>query len=60
MSEDGFRAFVLAFGNRAEFGQEMPMTNPSRKTRTMGALGSRRHHSFSIVAASVTTGAVIG
>ncbi|MDT4919977.1 MAG: hypothetical protein QOI15_879 [Pseudonocardiales bacterium] len=60
MSEDGFRAFVLAFGNRAEIGREMPMTNLSRKTRTMGVLGNRRHHSFSIVSVSATTGAVIG
>ncbi len=60
MSEDGFHAFVLAFGNRAEIGQEMPTTNLSRKTRTMGARGIRRHHSFSIVPASATTGAVFG
>lgn len=60
MSEDGFRAFVLAFGNRTETRQEMTRTNLSRKTRTTGALGSRRHHSFSIVSASAMTGAVIG
>jgi hypothetical protein len=60
MSEDGFRAFVLAFGNRAEIGREMPKTNLFRRTRTMRALGNCHHDSFSIASAPAMTGAVIG
>jgi hypothetical protein len=60
MSEDGFHAFVLASLNRSEFGQESPMANHCRKTPTIGAQFSVRHHSRSVVSALATRDAVIG